>query len=190
MVDQLVIVRHGETEWSRSGQHTSVTDLPLLDVGVDDAKVAGRLLEQWSFSRVFSSPRQRARITAELALGTDANIEIREDLAEWHYGEYEGITSKKIHETSPDWWLWTDGAPGGESPDEVTARCDAFIESLDEIEGTVAAFAHSHILRCVAARWIGADVSLGASFLLGTASVSCLSFDRGRRVISLWNQRR
>ena len=188
MASHLVLVRHGETEWSRSGQHTSFTDLPLLPEGIADASVAGEKLAAWSFSHVFSSPRQRALHTAELALPGSAP-EITEDLTEWSYGDYEGITSPDIRKENPTWNLWRDGGPNGESPSEVTARCDRFIALVDGLDGDVVAFAHSHILRSLTARWIGQPVAFGASLMLDTASVSVLTVDRGTKVIKRWNQK-
>jgi broad specificity phosphatase PhoE len=184
---QIVVVRHGETEWSRSGQHTSSTDLPLLDEGRERAVALGPLLAAWEFSLVLTSPLRRARETCELA-GYGDQAEVCEDLREWAYGDYEGLTTPQIWEQNPSWDLWTDGCPGGEQPAEVSARADRALERLRGAEGNALAFAHGHILRVVGARWVQMDVSAGHRFLLGAGSLSVLGFERDVEALQLWNR--
>src|SRR6201987_5498860 len=148
---QIVLVRHGETEWSLSGQHTSRTDLPLLPVGRERAAALGPKLDAWDFALVLCSPLRRARETCELA-GYGDRAEIVDDLREWDYGEYEGLTTPQIRETDPSWNLWTDGGPGGEQPAQVGARADHAIERLRVDDGDALAFAHGHIFRGLTAR--------------------------------------
>jgi probable phosphoglycerate mutase len=183
---QIVLVRHGETEWSLSGQHTSRTDLPLLPVGRERAAALGPRLAAWDFALVLCSPLRRARETCELA-GYADRAEIVDDLREWDYGEYEGLTTPQIRETDPGWNLWTDGCPGGEQPLEVGARADRVIERMRGAGGDVLAFAHGHILRVLAARWIQLPVAGGARLALRAGAISALGFERETEVVSLWN---
>jgi broad specificity phosphatase PhoE len=185
MPDEIVLIRHGETEWSLSGQHTSRTDLPLLDVGRERALAVGEELRGRSFSLVLCSPALRARQTCELA-GFD-RPEIVDDLREWQYGEYEGLTTPEIWERVPDWNLWSDGCPGGEGPAEVGARADRVLARARAADGDVIAFAHGHILRVVAARWVGAEVPFGARLQLRAGAISALGFERQTEVVSRWN---
>jgi broad specificity phosphatase PhoE len=182
---EIVLVRHGETEWSLSGQHTSRTDLPLLPEGEERAKVVGSELAGRSFALVVSSPYRRARETA--ALSGFPNPEIWEDLHEWDYGEYEGLTTPEIREQRPSWWLWTDGCPGGESPDEIAARADGVLSRLRAADGDAIAFAHGHILRVLAARWMEMPVDAGARLALSAGAISALGFERETQVIRQWN---
>jgi broad specificity phosphatase PhoE len=180
----IVLARHGETEWSASGQHTSRSDIPLTDRG---REAAGRLSERLTgreFALVLSSPRQRARETAELAGFTPA---LEPDLAEIDYGEYEGLTTKDIRAGRPGWSLWADGSPGGETLAQAGARVDRVIARALAVDGDVVLFAHGHILRILAARWIGLPPEHGASFALDTASLSEVGFEREHRVIVRWN---
>jgi probable phosphoglycerate mutase len=186
MASHVVLVRHGETEWSRSGRHTSTTDLPLTEHGRAQAAALGRSLAGRSFSQVMASPRRRARETAALAL-PEAQVVVRQELAEWNYGEYEGLTSDEIHAQNPTWDLWREGCPGGESPTDVAARADLLLAFADGNEGDVVCFAHAHILRVVAARWIGLGPEAGGLFILDTATVSALGHERRRRVVQRWN---
>jgi probable phosphoglycerate mutase len=186
MASHIVLVRHGETEWSRSGRHTSTTDLPLTDHGRAQAAALGRSLAGRSFSLVMASPRRRARETAALVL-PEAQVVVRQELAEWNYGEYEGLTSEEILARNPTWDLWREGCPGGESPTDVAARADLLLAFVDEHEGEAACFAHAHILRVVAARWVGLGPEAGGLFLLDTATVSVLGHERRRRVVQRWN---
>ncbi|HEY2769677.1 MAG TPA: histidine phosphatase family protein [Solirubrobacteraceae bacterium] len=185
MADTIVLVRHGETEWSLSGQHTSRTDLPLLEEGQKRAKVVGGELAGRSFALVVSSPYRRARETAELA--GFAEPEIWDDLHEWAYGEYEGLTTPEIREQNPEWNLWTDGCPGGESPAQIAARADGVLARLREADGDALVFAHGHILRVTAARWMEMDVTAGARLALSAGAVSELGYERETQVIRRWN---
>ena len=183
---QIVLVRHGETEWSLSGQHTSRTDLPLIEVGRERAQALGPLLAGWDFSLVLTSPLRRARETCELA-GFGDRAEVLDDLREWDYGEYEGLTTPQIREQRPDWSLWRDGCPGGEQPSEISARADRVLERMRGGGGDVLAFAHGHIFRVLAARWIQLPASGGARLALKAGAISALGYERDTEVISLWN---
>jgi len=182
---QVWLVRHGETEWSKSGRHTGITDLPLTAEGVAAARSLRDTLSGTTFDLVLCSPRLRARHTAELA--EVKNVTIEEDLVEWNYGDYEGRTRKDIQAERPDWSVWTDGAPNGESPDQTKARVDRVIDRCRDSGGRILLFAHGHILRTLAARWIDQPVGVGAHLPLDTAKVSVLSFDRGTPTIDRWN---
>jgi probable phosphoglycerate mutase len=179
------VVRHGETEWSEEGRHTGCTDVPLTARGEDLARGLRSKLAGRRFTLVVTSPLQRARRTAELAGFSDA--EVWGDLHEWDYGDYEGMTRGEIQERRPDWWLWTDGCPGGESPGQMTSRVDAVVERCAGAGGDVLMFAHGHLLRSLAARWIGQPVSLGAHLDLYPARVNLLGNDRGTPTLQLWN---
>lgn len=183
----LWIVRHGETEWSRSGQHTGTTDLPLTSEGERAAAAMRPALKGVHFDLVLSSPLQRARRTAVLIGMTD--VVIWDDLVEWDYGEYEGRTRAEVQQSRPDWSVWTDGCPGGESPEQVSRRVDAVIERSREVEGRVLMFAHGHVLRALAARWLDHPVVLGGNLELATTRISVLSHDRGTPTLELWNAR-
>jgi broad specificity phosphatase PhoE len=182
----VMLVRHGETEWSRSGQHTSRTDLPLLDDGVRVAEALGRRLADRSFALVLASPMIRARETARLA-GLGGELEITEDLHELGYGDYEGRTTADIRVERPGWDLWTHGAPGGEPLTSAAARADRVIARAEAAGGDVALFAHGHILRIIGARWIGLPPEAAGRLALSTASLCILGHERERRVIRLWN---
>src|SRR6476469_2407037 len=167
------VIRHGETAWSLSGQHTGTTDIPLTANGRRVARRLRPVLAQERFALVLVSPLQRARETCDLAgLGVGAVVD--PDLMEWNYGEYEGLTPAQIHERAPGWLLFRDGCPGGESPHHVGARADRMIARARAVDGSVALFAHGHILRVLAARWIGLPASDGEHFLLETGTVSVL----------------
>ena len=181
----IVLVRHGETEWSATGKHTSTTDVPLLESGRRDAERLRERLAGRSFALVLTSPYARARETATLAGLGDAQID--EDLAEFDYGEYEGLTTPEIRATRPGWSVWVDGAPGGETVEQVGVRADRVIERALAADGDVAVFAHGHLLRVLAARYIGLPACHGGNLALSTGSVSELGLERERRVISLWN---
>jgi broad specificity phosphatase PhoE len=182
----VVLVRHGETEWTISGQHTGRTDIPLTERGRQEARLLEPLLSTANFALVLSSPLQRARETCELA-GLGARMEIDPDLMEWDYGEYEGLTSKQIRRTAPNWMVFNDGCPGGETPEQVGARVDRLIDRIRRVEGRVALFAHGHLLRVVAARWIGFPPSAGQNFLLDTSTVSLLGYYQGVPAVKRWN---
>lgn len=180
----LVVVRHGATEWSENGRHTSRTDLPLLPEGRQRALALARVLDPGEFDRVLCSPLLRARQTCELA-GFGARMEIVQELREWEYGDYEGLTSEQIHASNPGWDLWRDGCPGGESPGEVAARVDRVLAQLGTAR--VIAFAHGHVLRVLAARWTGLGPTDGARLALSPGAVSRLGHEHQRRVIERWN---
>lgn len=178
------LVRHGETEWSRDHRHTSVTDLSLTSVGEEAARSLASRLAGVEFDSVLTSPRLRARRTAELAGFGDAAVD--EDLAEWAYGDYEGITTAAIRETVPGWTVWTHPTPGGETPAEVGARLDRVVARASE-SGRTLVFAHGHSLRVLAARWLGLPAEEGQLFRLDTATVSVLGFERETAVLLSWN---
>jgi broad specificity phosphatase PhoE len=185
---QLVLVRHGETEWSRDKKHTGRTNIPLTEEGIAEAKRVGCLLEGRELTAVYSSPLGRALETCRLA-GLGERARTSDDLLEWDYGEYEGITSAEIRESRPGWVLWRDGCPGGESPAEVGERADAFLASLEGASGDVAVFGHGHMLRVISARWLELDPAAGARFALGTATLSVLGWEHDWHVIRSWNSR-
>jgi broad specificity phosphatase PhoE len=183
---ELVLVRHGETEWSLSGQHTSRTDLPLTEKGRERAEQLGPALAGWDFALVLTSPLLRARETCEIA-GFADRAEICEDLREFDYGEYEGLTTPQIRETNPGWSLWRDGCPGGEMPDQVGARADRAIERMRAADGDALAFAHGHIFRILTARWLQMKAAAGGRFALSAGAICILGYERETEVIRLWN---
>ena len=194
MSDALPIVylaRHGETAWTISHQHTGLTDLALTAEGEAEAVRLGRRLQGLTFAAVLTSPLQRAVRTCELA-GFGSAAEIEPDLVEWNYGAYEGRTSVDIHAERPDWQLFRDGAPAGESPDQIGARADRVIRRVRAIEGNTLLFSSGHFLRVFAARWLGLEPRAGRYFLLGTASLSAVGYehDRSDPVIRLWDEAR
>jgi broad specificity phosphatase PhoE len=182
----VLLVRHGETEWSRSGQHTSRTDLPLLADGVRDAEALGRRLAGYSFALVVASPMARARETARLA-GLADTVELSDDLLELGYGDYEGRTTADIRVERPGWDIWADGAPGGEPLAGAGARADRVIARAEAAGGDVALFGHGHMLRIIGARWLGLPPAAASGLALSTASLCILGYERERRVIWLWN---
>lgn len=180
------LVRHGETEWSLSGQHTGTTDLPLTDNGRRLAERLRPVLAKTTFALVLTSPMWRARETCQLAgLGDGATV--CPDLVEWNYGEYEGVTPKQIREALPNWMIFRDGCPGGETPGQVAARTDRIITRTRAAEGDVALFSHGHVLRVLVARWLGYPPGAGQHFLLDTGTLSVLSDYRGIPAIKIWN---
>ena len=184
---QLVyLVRHGETAWSLSGQHTGITDIPLTANGRRVAKLFEPLCAKLTLTLVLTSPLERARTTCELA-GLGARAEIDRNLMEWNYGEYEGLTPKQIRAKAPEWLLFRDGCPGGESPEQVGARVDRLVTRVRAAEGHVALFAHGHILRVLAARWVALPAPAGCHFMLDTATVSVLGYYRGIPAVKRWN---
>jgi broad specificity phosphatase PhoE len=187
--NELVLIRHGETEWSRERRHTGSTDLPLVDEGRRQADALAPVLASFTFARVLCSPLQRAVETCRRA-GFGAIAESCADAREWDYGVYEGRRTSDIQDEIPGWSVWTDEIVGGESVDEVGARADRVIRSVQSTEGDVAVFAHAHFLRILGARWIGLAPSAGRSLVLDAASVSVLSFERDEPVISRWNDTR
>jgi probable phosphoglycerate mutase len=182
---QLWLVRHGETEWSASGRHTSRTDLDLTEAGVEAARSVAEKLRGTSFARVLSSPLLRARRTAELAGYQSA--EFLDDLREWDYGADEGLTTAQIRESRPGWTVWDDGPAGGETCAEVGARADRVIELVRAVDGPVLAFSHGHFSRVLGARWLGLEVTDGAHLTLSTASVSVLGWERDTPAVLHWN---
>jgi probable phosphoglycerate mutase len=183
---KVYVVRHGETEWSLSGQHTGVTDIPLTENGRAVARRLRPVLAEPSFQLVLTSPLRRARETCELAgLGSRAVLE--PDLREWNYGEYEGLTRKQIHAKAPGWMIFRDGCPGGETPAQVGARADRVIARVRAAPGDVALFAHGHVFRVLMARWIGFPPSAGQHFLLDTATLNVLGYYRDSPAVKIWN---
>jgi probable phosphoglycerate mutase len=184
-VPELWLVRHGPTEWSESGRHTSTTDLPLLPAGEEAARGLAARLGGVDFSLVLTSPRLRARRTAELAGYPEAVVD--DDLVEWGYGDYEGVTTPEIRETVPGWTVWTHPSPGGETASEVGARLDRVVARAREVDGRTLVFAHGHSLRVLAARWLGLDVAGGRLLRLDTATISVLGNERETPVVLRWN---
>jgi probable phosphoglycerate mutase len=189
MIQRLYLVRHGETAWSLSGQHTGRTDIPLTEQGERDARELAERLRGISFSRAFTSPLKRARRTCELAALNEV-AEIEPDLAEWDYGDYEGQRPDEIRKDRPDWNIFRDGCPRGESPTQVCKRADRLIARLRTLEGDVAIFSHGHFGRVLAVRWIGLGTEQAQHFLLSTASLSILGYGHNlieEPAIILWN---
>ncbi len=183
---RVILVRHGETDWSASGRHTSRTDLPLTEAGRTRAEALAPALAKSDFSLVLCSPLRRARETCRLAGFADA-AEICEGLREWDYGEYEGLSTPQIRAERPGWSLWRDGCPGGESPSQIQERADRVIERVREAAGDVILFAHGHILRVLASRWIAQPAAFGARLALGTGALSTLGYERDTEVLAGWN---
>lgn len=183
---ELFLIRHAQTEWSEARRHTGRTDLPLTERGRSNALRVGRRLAGRRFARIFSSPLQRALETCQLA-GFGDRVELRESLVEWDYGEYEGRTTADIRRERPGWSLWRDAVPGGESAEAVARRVDGIVAELRTLEGDALLFAHGHVLRVLAARWLGLPGAAGGSLALDTAAISALGFDRETPVLRLWN---
>ena len=186
--NRLFVIRHGATEWSRTGQHTGHTDIPLLPEGEAQARATGALLAGQEFALVLTSPLQRARHTCEL-VGLGAQAQVEPNLIEWDYGEYEGITSEQIHRTVPGWTVWTGAIPGGETIDAVAARADAVIDRVLAADGDCIVFAHGHILRTLTARWCQLDPCEGRRFVLDPATLCVLGWEHDSRAILQWNNR-
>jgi broad specificity phosphatase PhoE len=183
---EVVLVRHGETEWSRDLRHTGRTDIPLTERGRREAEHLRGTLAGRSFARVLTSPLERAAETCRLA-GLADGASRTDALLEWDYGDYEGITTKQIRESRPGWFLWRDGCPGGETAADVGARVDPLVDELARFDGDVALFSHGHLLRVLTARWLALSPESGALFTLGTGTLSVLGFEREVRVIRRWN---
>ena len=183
------LARHGETAWSLTGQHTGLTDLPLTERGESNARRLGERLSGTTFAKVWTSPLQRARRTCELA-GFGPAAEMDSDLVEWNYGEYEGRRTAEIRAERPDWQLFRDGCPGGESPQQVAARADRVVERVKAVPGNVLLFSSGHFLRMLAARWIGIEISRAIALMLSTASLSALGYENTieQPAIRLWNE--
>jgi broad specificity phosphatase PhoE len=183
---EVVLVRHGETEWSRTGKHTGSTDVPLTERGLEQAAVLARALADRAFELVLTSPLARAAETARLAGFAEA-AQTRDELREWDYGAYEGRTTPDIREERAGWSLWRDGVPGGESAAEVGARADRVIDELRGLTGEALVFGHGHLLRVLAARWLGLEPTEGRLFALDPATISVLGYERETPVIRVWN---
>jgi broad specificity phosphatase PhoE len=181
------LVRHGETEWSRLGRHTGRTDVPLTDAGREQAVAVGRALAGRVFALVLSSPMSRALDTARLA-GYAAQVRTSDDLREWDYGAYEGLTTPEIRREDPGWTIWRDGPVAGESIHEVAARADRVVELCRQSDGDALIFAHGHMLRVMASRWLGEPPSDGRLLALSTGTISVLGWERETAVIERWNQ--
>jgi broad specificity phosphatase PhoE len=181
---EVVLVRHGETEWSRTGRHTGRSDPPLTDEGERQARAVGEALRGRSFALVLSSPLIRARETATLA-GFEPKL--RDDVAEWDYGEYDGLTTPEIREQVPDWTIWRYGGLGGESVEQLSARADRVVAELLTVDGDVLVFSHGHFLRVLTARWLELAAADGRLFALDSGTLSTLGFEREQRVIRSWN---
>jgi broad specificity phosphatase PhoE len=183
---RVLLLRHGETEWSRLGRHTGRTDIPLDEEGRRRARDLAGTLDGIGFTRVLVSPLSRARETAELA-GLRGPVEVCDDLVEWDYGDYEGRTAEQIRAGRPGWSLWEDGVPGGETLEELGLRADRVVVRLRQLEGDVAVVAHGHVLRVLAARWVGLEPAAGRLLVLGTAHLGGLGHEHGTPAITLWN---
>jgi broad specificity phosphatase PhoE len=186
VAENVVLVRHGETEWSRDGRHTGLTDIPLTAEGRRQAEALAAPLRAWQFALVLSSPLQRALETCRLA-GYGANPQVRPDLMEWDYGRYEGLTSRQIAAENPSWSLWRDGGPDGETPAAVGHRVDRVIREVRQTAGDVLIFAHGHVLRVLTARWLDEHPEGGRHYALQTATLSVLSHEHDNPVILRWN---
>lgn len=186
--DRVVLLRHGETEWSRTGRHTGRSDIDLTDHGVDEARAAGPALAAHRFALVLVSPLQRARRTAELAGFTDMTVD--DDLLEWDYGEIEGRTTAELRETTPGWTIWDGPPPGGESIEQVGERVDRVIERVLAVDGDVLCVAHGHVSRTLTARWAGLPAGDARRFLMGTAAINVLGWEREARAIERSNDQR
>jgi broad specificity phosphatase PhoE len=187
LVTEVVLVRHGETEWSRTGKHTGRTDIPLTERGREQARLVGAALESRRFERVLTSPLERAADTCRLA-GFGDVAEPRDELVEWDYGDYEGRKTVDIREERPGWTLWQDGVPDGETAEDVGARVDRVIAGLRSLDGDAVVFAHGHLLRVLAARWLGLEPMAGQLFALDPATVSVLGYERETAVLRSWNE--
>lgn len=180
-------MRHGETEWSLSGRHTGTTDIPLTKEGRRQASALSPRLSGWQFALVLTSPLLRARETCRLA-GYAGQVQVRPDLVEWDYGRYEGLMSNQIAEIDPDWSLWRDGCPGGEVAADVGRRADRVIAEVRGAAGDVLIFAHGHVLRVLASRWLGEPAEMGRHYALQTAALSVLGYEHQDPVIQRWNE--
>jgi broad specificity phosphatase PhoE len=180
------LIRHGETEWAKNGRHTGRSDIPLTDAGREQAGFLLPIFDDVKFARILSSPLQRALETAKLA-GLSPSVELDEELLEWDYGDYEGLTTKQIRERVSDWSIWTHLCPNGETIGQVSQRADRVVARLRSISGNVAIFSHGHFLRILVSRWIGLSADHGSRFLLGTSTLSILGYENEVPVIKTWN---
>jgi len=183
---EIYLVRHGETKWSKSGQHTGLSDILLTDQGKEEAKHLGQRLEGLFFDHVFTSPLKRAFETCQLC-NLSQKATVSDALLEWNYGDYEGMTSKEIHKSEPTWNVFEKGAPGGESTGDVKTRVDEFLKKLEALEGKIALFSSGHISRALTVRFLGFPLAKGRHFILSTASLSILSYEHGKPALKLWN---
>ncbi len=181
---ELYLIRHGATEWSENGRHTGTTDLSITELGKKQAELLKNRLQKQKFSKVFCSPLKRALETCKIC---GYNPTINQDLEEWNYGEYEGLTSEQISEKDPGWNLFKQGAPGGESPEQMVQRAHHFLHQVHSLEGKVAIFSSAHFLRVFATQWLGLSYTLGRSLFLSPGSISILGYERLDRVIICWN---
>ena len=183
---KIVLIRHGETKWALEGRHTSFTDLPLTEKGREEAGLLQRALKNWQFKQVFSSPLKRARETCELA-GVADGVIVDQDLTEWNYGRFEGLTTDQIQKEMPDWDLFEQGCPEGDSPMEVGERVDRIIQKIRAIDGDVAVFSHGHLSRVFATRWINLPIKDSHMFVLDTATLNVLGAYHDAPAIVTWN---
>jgi broad specificity phosphatase PhoE len=183
---EIYLIRHGETEWARDGRHTGRTDIPLTENGRQQAEFLRPIFEGVGFETILSSPLRRAFETAYLA-GLKSRLELEDDLREWDYGDYEGITTKQIREKVPNWTVWTHPCPNGETIEQVAARADRVLARCEQIKGNIALFSHGHFLRVLVSRWIDLSPDNGRHFLLHTSTLSILAYEREVHVIRTWN---
>jgi probable phosphoglycerate mutase len=184
---EVVLVRHGETEWSRAGKHTGRTDVPLTEQGRRQAEAVGAALRDRDFALVLTSPLGRALETCRLA-GFGERAQPRDELMEWDYGAYEGRTTAEVREERPGWTLWRDGVPGGETIEQVGQRVDRVLDEIRALDGEALLFAHGHVLRVLTARWLELEPDAGRLFALDPATLSMLGYERETPVIQLWNE--
>jgi broad specificity phosphatase PhoE len=182
----IYLIRHGETEWAKNGRHTGRTDIPLTDAGREQAGFLLPIFDEVKFTRILSSPLQRALETAKLA-GLGPRLELDKELMEWAYGDYEGLTTKEIRDLVPDWSVWTHPCPNGETIDQISLRADRVVAMLHSIDGNVAIFSHGHFLRVLVSRWVGLPANHGSRFLLGTSTLSIFGYENELPVIKTWN---
>lgn len=183
---KIYLVRHGETEWTLSDQHTGTTDIPLTKKGEQEAALLGKGLQGYKFNKILVSPLQRALMTCQIA-GFMGSSEVDKDLAEWNYGQFEGLKTAEIRERFPTWNIFTDGAPGGETPSDIASRAGRIISKINITNGDIAIFSHGHFLRALAAQWIGLPIVEGRHLMLAPCSLSILGYERDTPVIRLWN---
>lgn len=186
-MQQLFVIRHGQTEWSAVGRHTGRTDLPLTEMGRQQGKALAKMIADRRFELVLTSPLQRARATCELA-GLGGQAEVEPDLAEWDYGEFEGLSTNEIHQRVPRWSIWTHPPDQGEKLDDLALRADRVIARSRKVDGDVALFGHSHALRVLTARWLGLAPIVGSGFILATAAIGVLGWDREFPAVVRWNE--
>ena len=186
MNSTIYLIRHGETEWAKNGRHTGRTDIPLTDTGREQAGFLLPIFDEVIFTRILSSPLQRALETAKLA-GLSSRVEPDKELLEWDYGDYEGLTTQQIRDRVPGWSIWTHPCPNGETIDQISQRADRVVVTLRSIAGNAAIFSHGHFLRVLVSRWIGLSPDHGSRFLLGTSTLSILGYENELPVIKTWN---